>query len=100
MTLEQANRSKDINFQYALTQHLKWKEYWRCDPKLLIVNSFINTLSLTPQGDGLVVAGNGFLTLWHRDSNMNQHSYSLHLFYGQEINPNMYAQSIEKIEVG
>ena len=82
VTREMGARLKTINsFQSPTRQHLKWVEYWRCDPKLLVFSSFVNSVSLTPQGDAMCIAGNKFLSVWTRDSNMSTHSYSLHLYY-------------------
>ena len=47
-----------------------------------------------------MIAGNEFLSLWHRDSNMSSHSYSLHLYYSDTIDENLYAHSIKKTPVG
>jgi hypothetical protein len=80
-----------------MPQHLKWKEYWRCDPKLLVINSFLNTVSITPQGDAIALAGNEFLTLWSRDTNISTHSFTLHLYYAKKLPENLYAHSIQSI---
>lgn len=64
-------------------QFLKWKEFWRCDPKVLIFGSFLNTVSLSPFGDALVLGGHEFLSLWTRDTNMSSHSYSMYVYYAK-----------------
>jgi hypothetical protein len=59
-------------------------------------NKFFNTLSLSPIGDAMVLAGNECLSLWTRDSNLSSHSYSLHLFYAKKLPENLYAQCLEQ----
>lgn len=64
---------------------------------MLVVNSFVNTVSITPQGDAIALAGNEFLSLWSRDSNIGTHSYTLHLYYAKSVTQKIYAQSIEEV---
>ena len=68
---------------------LKWIEYWRCDPKDLTFRSFLNTVSLSPHGDALVLGGNEFMSVWTRDTSMSTHSYSVYLYYAKEVPKNI-----------
>ena len=80
-------------------QVLKWKEFWHCDPKLLVIGSFLNTVSLSAYGDALVLGGNEFVSLWTRDRNMSTHSYSMYVYYAKEVDANMYAQCLEQKDI-
>lgn len=85
---------KDIQFQMQNEQHLKWREYWRCD---LSLPSFVNCISLTPQGDAFALSGNKFLTLWTRDTNLSSHSFTMNLFYAPNLPENLYAHCVDTI---
>jgi len=96
VTEEMGSRVKNMMaIQTKGAMHLKWTEYWSCDPKNLEIQSFLNTISLTPQGDALTLGGNEFFSIWARDSNMSAHSYSQHLYFAKEVPKDLYAHSIE-----
>ena len=94
VTRDEVMAHKDIHFQMQNEQHLKWREYWRCD---LTLPSFVNCISLTPQGDAFALSGNEFLTLWTRDTNLSAHSFTMNLFYATKLPENLYAHCVDTI---
>jgi hypothetical protein len=65
------------NLKRPSEQVLQWVEYWRCESKFLFLQSFLNTVTLSPIGDILVFGGDGYLSIWTRDSSISQRSFSL-----------------------
>jgi len=46
------------------------------------------------------LCGNGFLSLWTRDSNLSSHSFSMKLYYAQDLPEKFYAHSLKEVEMG
>jgi hypothetical protein len=84
--------TKGANTFAPTRQHLKWKQYWRCSE--LSIQGFLNTLSLSPIGDFMVLGGNEFMSVWTRDSSLAAHSFSQHLFYAKSLPKNVFAQGL------
>ena len=91
VTQEHLKKYKNACFNTPKQQHLKWREYCRCEESMLVMESFLNTVSLSPLGDVLFLGGHKFLSVWIRDANMASHSYSNHLFYAEQVPKNIIA---------
>lgn len=57
---------------------IRWKEYWRYEVKINARN-----LSMSQIGDFISMSGDGFLTVWNRDT-PNDYSYSPFVYYSRE----------------
>ena len=86
------DKTKGGNTFVAARQYLKWKAYWRSSE--LSVQGFLNTLSLSPIGDLMVMGGNEFMSVWTRDSALSSHSFSQHLFYAKDLPKNVFAHGL------
>jgi hypothetical protein len=73
---------------------LRWEEHWR-----LTLTYPIRNLTLSPIGDFLAFSGDGFFSVWTRDSGSLQ-SFSSFLYYSREENKNVMASIIKKIPLG
>lgn len=67
---------------------------------MLAFPGFLNTLSISPIGDILLLGGNEYLSLWTRDSRISAHSFTQIMFYGANPPKDLYAQEIAQTQVG
>lgn len=100
VTQQMSELTKGGNTFAPKQQQLKWKQYWKCDAQMLAFPGFLNTLSLSPVGDVLLLGGNEYVSLWTRDSNMSAHSFTQTMFYAKEPPKDLYAQEIVQTQVG
>jgi hypothetical protein len=70
---------------------IRWKEYWRQDLKLDVRN-----LSMSPIGDFFSMTGDGFMTVWIRDT-PTDFTYSQFVYHSREDTKGIIAQVIKQL---
>jgi hypothetical protein len=86
---------KNNNAKQPAEQFLGWTEFWRCDEKLLAIQGFLNTISISPIGDVFILGGDQFLSLWTRDTNLAAHSYTMQLFMARNPPSDLVCSAIQ-----